>query len=100
MVMNVEKEITDLKRRVAELEGSFAYITGQLREVQLFLHNNVDARLTTIEGKVEAGFSEMRDGFTKAGKRSDKIEADVGGLREDLPGIVTDAVRSVLRPGS
>ena len=29
MVINVEKEIADLKRRVAELEGSFGYITGR-----------------------------------------------------------------------
>ena len=65
MAINVEKEIADLKRRVAELEGSFAYITGQLREVQVFLHNNIDSRLTSLEGKVEAGFAEMRDGFAK-----------------------------------
>ena len=35
--------------------ASFGYISGQLREVQLFLHNNADTRLTSLEGKVENG---------------------------------------------
>ena len=68
MAMNVEQEISDLKRRVAE--GSFTYIVGQLHEVQTYMH---------------AQFAEVR--------------ADVASLREDLPGIVTDAIRSTLRPG-
>ena len=37
------------------LERSFGYISGQLREVQLFLHNTADTRLTSLEGKVENG---------------------------------------------
>ena len=67
--MNVEKEIADLKRRVAELEGSFGYTSGQLREVQLFLHNNVDTRLTSLEGKVENGFSRMDTGAEGSNRR-------------------------------
>jgi hypothetical protein len=83
MAMNVEKEIADLKRRVAELEGSFGYISGQLREVQLFLHNNVDARLTSLEGKVETGFARMDTRFDA--------------LETKLPGIVAGAVGEALR---
>ena len=82
--MNVEKEIADLKpRRVAELEGSFGYISGQLREVQLFLHNNVDIRLTSLEGKVENGFARMLTRFDS--------------LEKKLPGIVAGAVGEALR---
>ena len=91
--MNLEKEIADLKRRVAELEGSFGYITGQLREVQVFLHNNIDSRLTSLEGKVDAlegkvdaGFAEMRDGFAKFDASFRK-----------LPDTIADAVGQVLR---
>jgi hypothetical protein len=80
MAMNVEKEIADLKRRVAELIG---YISGQLREVQLFLHNNVDARLTSLEGKVENGFARMDTRFDA--------------LEEKLPIIVAGAVGEALR---
>jgi hypothetical protein len=97
MVMNFEKEIRELQqqlaaavKRIGEMEGSFGYIAGQLREVQNFLHQNVDARLTGLEGKVENGFARVE-------KRFDKIEADVAGLRKELPGIVTEAVRDVIR---
>ena len=86
MAMNVEKEIADPKRRVAELEGSFGYITGQLREVQVFLHNNIDSRLTSLEGKVDAGFAEMRDGFAKFDASFRK-----------LPDTIADAVGQALR---
>ena len=76
MTLNVEKEIADLKRRVAELEGSFSYITGQLREVQLFLHNNVEDRITSLESTVTQGFAEMRGDFGKINMQFDKL-ADV-----------------------
>ena len=83
MAMNVEKEIADLKRCVPEPEGSFGYISGQLREVQLFLHNNVDTRLTSLEGKVENGFARMDTRFNS--------------LEKKLPGIVAGAVGEALR---
>jgi hypothetical protein len=82
--MNIEKEIRELQqqpaaavKRIGELEGSFGYISGQLPEVLRYLHENVDARLASLEGKVENGFAS---------------------LRADLPGIVGDAVREVMRP--
>jgi hypothetical protein len=31
--MNVEAEIRDLKRRVAEIEGSFGFLTQQIKSV-------------------------------------------------------------------
>ena len=31
--MDVESEIRDLKRRVGELEGTYGFLTGQLRDV-------------------------------------------------------------------
>ena len=33
MAMNVEAEIRDLKRRVSELEGSFGFLTEQVKTV-------------------------------------------------------------------
>jgi hypothetical protein len=41
----------------------------------------------------------MHAKFDAIDKRFDKIDSDVGSLREGLPGIVAEAVRSVLRPG-
>jgi hypothetical protein len=58
-------------------------IAGQLREVQLFLHNNVDTRLTSLEGKVENGFA--------------KLDTRFDALETKLPGIVAGAVGQVLR---
>ena len=49
MAMNVEKKIAHLKRRVAELEGSFGYISGQLREVQPFLHKVIQVALDRVD---------------------------------------------------
>ena len=72
MTLNVEKEIADLKLRVAEHEGSFSYITEQLREVQLFLHNNVEDRITSLESTVTHGFAEMRGDFGKINTQFDK----------------------------
>jgi chromosome segregation ATPase len=97
MALNVEQEIRDLKARLdkhdtqlAQLEGSFTFIVSQLRDIQRYMHTKfeehdkrfdaIDAQLTKHDGELAA------------------IKADVAGLREDLPGIVTDAVRDVMRP--
>jgi archaellum component FlaC len=82
--MNVEAEIRDLKRRVGELEGSFGFLMEQVKGI----HRDL------------LGFQEMTE------QRFDGIESEIGAvkvevrtLRDDLPEIVGDAVRSVLRPG-
>ena len=91
MAINVEQEIRELKARLdkhdttlAQLTGQFEFISGQLNAMQRFMHAKFDA--------IDKRFDGMD-------KRFDKIESDVGTLREDLPGIVAEAVRSVLRPG-
>ena len=91
MAINVEQEIRELKARLdkhdttlAQLTGQFEFISGQLNAMQRFMHAKFDA--------IDKHFDAMD-------KRFDKIESDVGTLREDLPGIVVEAVRSVLRPG-
>jgi hypothetical protein len=98
MAMNVEQEIRELKaqlaaavKRIAELEGSFGYISGQLRELQIFLHNNIDSRLTSLETEMRDGFaavrSEMRGGF-------DKLGGDLNRLPDIIANVVGDALRS------
>ncbi len=75
------KEVQDLKRRVdlaetrlGQVEGRFEFVSGQLRDMQLYMH---------------AKFAEMD-------QRLDRIEADVKGLRNDLPGMMRDVMREVL----
>ncbi len=90
MAINIEQEIRDLKSRLdkhdtelAQLRGQFEFISGQLREVQRYMHTKFteyDKRFDHVDGQLAA------------------IKADVAGLREDLPAIVTEAVRDVMRP--
>jgi len=78
MPMNVEAEIRDLKRRVGELEGSFGFLTQQIKGV----HKDLLA--------FQAGTQEE---FKKVNGRLDRLESGIRGLREDLPGIVGNAMR-------
>ena len=62
--MNVEQEIRELRRRVdqaeaniARLAGSFEFISGQLRDVQTYMHARfaeVDERFDAIDEKLAA----------------------------------------------
>jgi hypothetical protein len=82
MSMNVEAEIRDLKRRVGELEGSFGFLTQQVKSV----HRD----LLTFQARSE-------ERFDKVDGRFDKLEKDVHDLRKDMPGIVGSTMREVLR---
>ncbi len=73
--IDLEKELRDLTRRVAltetklaQIEGQFGFISGQLRDIQLFMH---------------ARFDELAQGQER--------------LRADLPTLVADAVGAALR---
>jgi len=71
-------DLEDLERRVAALEAAQNDTTQTLRWVVSKL------------GQMAAVQQEHT-------LRLDRIEADLKGLREDLPGIVGDAVRAALR---
>jgi|SRR5262245_6158922 len=96
MAMNVEAEIRDLKRRVSELEGSFGFLTRQIKGVHKDLltfqarteqrFEKVDGRLDKVDGRLD-----------KVDGRLDRVEKEVRSLRADLPGIVGGAVREVMR---
>jgi hypothetical protein len=86
MAMNVEAEIRDLKRRVGELEGSFGFLTQQVRAV----HTD----LLEFQTKTEQRFNRLEN---KVDSLDRKIDTKVDGLRRDLPGIVADTMRGVLR---
>ena len=78
MAMNVEAEIRELKRRVSQLEGSFGFLTRQVKGV----HKD----LLAFEARTEQRFN--------------KVENEIRGLRADMPGIVGNAVRATLRDRS
>jgi hypothetical protein len=71
MAMNIEAEIRELKRRVGEIEGSFGFLTQQIKAV----HKDLLAFQTKTE------------------LRLDRLETEVRSLRQDMPGIVGSAMR-------
>ena len=90
MAMNVEAEIRDLKRRVGEIEGSFGFLTQQIKGV----HKD----LLTFQAKTEQRFDAIDVRFDKVDSRLDRLDTGIRKLRDDMPGIVGDAVRTVIRP--
>ena len=88
MAMNIEAEIRDLKRRVSELEGSFGFLTQQIKAV----HRD----LLAFQAKTEQRFANNDGRFDTIDGRLDQLEGSVRSLREDMPGIVASAAREVL----
>ncbi len=89
MAMNVEAEIRDLKRRVSELEGSFGFLTNQVKGV----HKD----LLAFQEKTEQHFAKVDGRLDRVDGRLDRVEKGVKDMRHDMPGIVSDAMREVLR---
>jgi uncharacterized protein YoxC len=81
---------------VSELEGSFGFLTDQVKGVHRDLlgfqekaeqrFDKVDGRLDKVDGRLD-----------KVDSRLDRVEKGVKDLRHDMPGIVGDAMREVLR---
>jgi hypothetical protein len=89
MAMNVEAEIRDLKRRVSEIEGSFGFLSQRLKSV----HKD----LLTFQARTEQSFDKLNGRFEKVGGRLDRVERGVLTLHEDMPKIVGNTMREVLR---
>jgi hypothetical protein len=88
MSMNVEAEIRDLKRRVSELEGSFGFLTQQVKTV----HKD----LLAFQAKTEQRFDQVDGKLDKIDGRLDHLDRGLRGLRTDMPKIVGEAVREVI----
>ena len=87
--MDVEAEIRDLKRRVSEIEGSFGFLTQQIKGV----HKD----LLTFQARTEQRFDKVEQRFDKVEGRLDRLEKGGRSLREDLPNMVGKVIREVLR---
>ncbi len=101
--MDVEAEIRDLKRRVGELEGSFGFLTQQVQGVHrdlLGFQEQTNQRFDKLDGQLEKidgrfGKVDGRLGGVEGEVRG--LKAEVAGLRKDLPSVVGDVMREVLR---
>jgi hypothetical protein len=80
MRTDVESEIRDLKRRVGELEGTYGFLTGQVRDVHravLGFQEQANDRFDGLDGRVDG-----LDG------RMDRLEQSVDALPRALAEIV------------
>jgi hypothetical protein len=93
MAMDIEAEIRDPKRRVDELEGSFGFLTRQIQGVHrdlLSFEEKTDNKLREHDSR----FDQIEAGL---GGRIEKVDTELRGLRRDMPKIVGDTMREVLR---
>ena len=89
MAMNVETEIRDLKRRVSEIEGSFGFLTRQIKAV----HKD----LLAFQERTEQKFDQVHGRLDRMDGRPGGTDRSIRSLRDDMPGIVGSAVRESLR---
>jgi len=101
--MDVEAEIRDLKRRVGELEGSFGFLTRQVGDVHkdlLAFEARTEQRFERVDArfdKIDQRFDKLEGKVDKLDGRLDHVETGLRGLRTDMPKIVADTMREVLR---
>ena len=99
----LERNNVVLTQKVEELTGQFQFISSQLGSVQRFMHgrfDQIDARFDKVDArfdKLEGRFDKLEGRFDKLEGRMDRLEGEVVGLRRDLPTIVAETMREVLR---
>lgn len=84
--MNIENEIQDLKRRVGELEGTVTALSGKLSSIQ--------PDLQSMQRIAHERFDAMETLFTRLIGRLDNINTQVWSLRDDLPDLVSKALKA------
>ncbi len=89
MAINIEAEIRDLKRRVSAIEGSFGFLTQQVKGV----HKD----LLAFQARTDQRFDQVDRRFDQVDGRLDRVDTAVRKLRDDMPAIVGDTMRAVLR---
>jgi len=95
MSMNIEAEIRDLKRRVSELEGSFGFLTQQIKSVHkdlLAFQAKTEQALEQVNGRID----QVNGRIDQVNGRIDMVDGGLRRLRADMPKIVGDAMREVM----
>ncbi len=85
--MDVESEIRDLKRRVGEIEGTYGFLSGQLRDV----HRAV---LGFQEAKTEDAATVRLRSVTAPTTKVDRFEARTEQQLDALPRALAEIVRA------
>lgn len=71
------------------VEGSFGFLTEQIKS----LHQD----LLEFQARTEQSFNKIDGRFDKVEGRLSCVENEVRGLRDDMPGIVSSAMREAFR---
>jgi tetrahydromethanopterin S-methyltransferase subunit G len=87
--MDVEAEIRELKRRVGELEGSFSFLTGQVRDVHRSLLSFQEETIGRFDG-VDARFDRVETRLDRVETRLDHLDHKV----DELPRALAEVVRA------
>jgi hypothetical protein len=85
-----------VKRRVSEIEGSFGFLTRQIKSVHkdlLVFQAKTEQRFDKIDGRLD----KVDGRLDKVDGRLDQVDKEVRLLRADMPGIVGSAMREVQR---
>jgi hypothetical protein len=93
MRMDVESEIRDLKRRVGEIEGTYGFLSGQVREVHravLGFQEQTGERFERVEERFDA--LEGRTGRLES--RLERFEARTEQQLDALPRALAEIVRA------
>jgi hypothetical protein len=84
--MDVESEIRDLKRRVGEIEGTYGFLSGQLRDVHrsvLGFQEQTNERFDMLEGRMD-----------RLGTRVERFELRTDQQLDALPRALAEIVRA------
>ena len=108
----MEQEMRELRQRleraethISQLEGRFEFISGQLRDVQLFMHarfEDIDKRFDQVDRRfeqmdqrfeqVDKRFEQVDKRFEQVDKRLDNIEAKVDALPRVLAEMIAEMI--------
>ena len=96
--MDHDAEIRDLKRRVGELEGGFAFVTNEVRDVHrdlLGFQQMTEQRFDGVDQRFDAvdkRFDSLDKRFGSLDQRTNRIESKV----DALPHALAETMREIL----
>lgn len=82
--MDVQAEISELKRRVGDLEGAVSILTGHL--------SRVHPQLMDFQQQSAQNFDKMGSVMDRLVVRLDTVGLHVWSLRDDLPVLIAEAL--------